>query len=93
MFVIRLPNGNLRVPRTATAESADAGRVIGQAYVEIGPGDADYKRLAKQALTEEELEQRRLRWQAEDDALYRQFLQFRAERDGAQRDGREPGDG
>lgn len=87
MFVIRLPNGNLRVPRTATAESADGGRVIGEAYVEIGPGDADYTRLAKQAVTEEELRQRRIRWQEEDDALYRQFLEFRAERDG-----RKPGD-
>jgi hypothetical protein len=88
MFVIRLPNGNLRVPQTATAESADRGRFIGEAYVEIGPADADYKRLAKQALTEEELEQRRRRWQQEDDALYRQFLEFRAEREG-----RKPGDG
>jgi hypothetical protein len=96
MFVIRLPNGNLRVPRTATADSArgaeGAGRVIGEAYVEIGPGDADYKRLAKQALTEEEFEQRRSRWQAEDDALYRQFLEFRAERDAA-RDRRPPHEG
>ena len=52
MFVIRLPNGNLKVPRTAIA---DGGRVIGQAYVEIGPGDAEYERLAAQALTEEEV--------------------------------------
>ena len=88
MFVIRLPNGNLRVPRTATADSADGGSVIGEAYVEIGPGDADYPRLAKQALTEEELEERRIRWQEEDEALYRQFLEFRAERDG-----RKPGEG
>ena len=89
MFVIRLPNGKLRVPRTATAGSADgSGSVIGEAWVEIGPGDADYKRLAKHAVTEEELEQRRIRWQQEDDALYREFLKFRAERDGrAQGDG------
>jgi hypothetical protein len=76
MFVIRLPNGNLKVPRTAVA---DGGRVIGQAYVEIGPGDAEYERLAGQALTEEELEERRNRWRREDDALYRTFLEFRAE--------------
>lgn len=81
MYVIRLPNGNLRIPQTATAESADGGRVIGEAYVEIGPGDADYVRLAKQALTEEELAERRHRWQQEDDALYREFLEFRAERE------------
>ena len=86
MFVIRLPNGNLRIPQTATAESPDGGLVIGEAYVEIGPGDADYKRLAKQAVTEEELEQRRHRWQEEDGALYRQFLEFRAEREGRKRD-------
>jgi hypothetical protein len=76
MFVIRLPNGNLKVPRTAIA---DGGRVIGQAYVEIGPGDADYERLAGQALTEEEAEERRSRWRREDDALYREFLEFRAQ--------------
>ena len=42
MFVIRLPNGNLRVPQTAIGHD---GRVIGDAYVEIGPQDADYARL------------------------------------------------
>lgn len=86
MFVIRLPNGNLRVPRTAAAggpDGAGAGRVIGDAYVEIGPGDADYERLAEQAITEEEAEQRRIRWRDDDDALYRRFLEFRAERDGS----------
>ena len=77
MFVIRLPNGNLRVPRTAVA---DGGTFLGQAYVEIGPGDADYERLAADALTEEEMEERRNRWQREDDALYRQFLEFRAQK-------------
>jgi hypothetical protein len=77
MFVIRLANGNLKVPQTATAEG---GRVIGQAYVEIGPGDADYERLAGQALTEEEIAERRARWQRDDDALYREFLEFRAQR-------------
>jgi hypothetical protein len=87
MFVIRLENGNLWVPRTATAGSADGAGVIGEAYVEIGPADTDYERLAQQALTEEELQQRRIRWQQEDEALYRQFLEFRAEQNGP-----EPGD-
>ena len=39
MFVIRLPNGNLMVPQTATGND---GRVLGDVYVEIGPQDADY---------------------------------------------------
>jgi hypothetical protein len=30
-------------------------------------------------VTEEELEERRSRWRREDDALYREFLEFRAE--------------
>jgi hypothetical protein len=55
MFVIRLPNGNLMVPQTATGND---GRVLGDVYVEIGPQDADYARLAEQALTPEEAEQR-----------------------------------
>ena len=44
MFVIRLPNGNLQVPQTAI-HTGD-GRIIGDVYVEIGPQDADYDRLA-----------------------------------------------
>ena len=43
MFVIRLPNGNLMVPQTATGND---GRILGDVYVEIGPQDADYARLA-----------------------------------------------
>jgi hypothetical protein len=78
MFVIRLPNGNLMVPESAIGEG---GRVIGDAYVEIGPGDADYERLAKDALTEEEVQRRRLRWQEEDEALQREFLAYRAQRE------------
>jgi post-segregation antitoxin (ccd killing protein) len=73
MFVIRLPNGNLKVPQTAVGHD---GRVIGDAYVEIGPQDADYSRLAAQALTPEEAERRRDRWQAEDEALRQEFLEF-----------------
>jgi hypothetical protein len=78
MFVIRLPNGNLMVPESAIGEG---GRVIGDAYVEIGPDDADYERLAENALTEEEAQIRRQRWQEEDEALQREFLAYRAQRE------------
>ena len=73
MFVIRLPNGNLRVPQSAISHG---GRVIGDVYVEIGPQDEDYSRLAAQALTAEEVEQRRDRWRQEDEALRQEFLEF-----------------
>ena len=73
MFVIRLPNGNLQVPQTAIGQD---GRVIGDAYVEIGPQDADYERLAEQALTPDEVEQRRLEWREGDAALHREFEEF-----------------
>ena len=73
MFVIRLPNGNLQVPATAIRQD---GPVIGDAYVEIGPQDADYERLAEQALTPDEVEQRRQEWRAGDAALRREFLEF-----------------
>jgi hypothetical protein len=73
MFVIRLPNGNLQVPQTAIRQD---GPVIGDAYVEIGPQDADYDRLAEQALTPDEVEQRRQEWRAGDAALHREFLEF-----------------
>jgi hypothetical protein len=78
MFVIRLPNGNLKVPQTAIGHD---GRVIGDVYVEIGPQDADYARLAEQALTAEEVQQRRDRWRQEDEALRQEFLEF-AKRNG-----------
>ena len=74
MFVIRLPNGNLQVPQTAV-HTGD-GRVIGDVYVEIGPQDADYDRLAEQALTPDEVEQRRQEWREGDAALHREFLEF-----------------
>ena len=73
MFVIRLPNGNLQVPQSAIRED---GRVIGDVYVEIGPQDADYDRLAEQALTPDEVEQRKLDWRAGDEALRREFQEF-----------------
>jgi len=74
MFVIRLPNGNLQVPATAVF-TGDA-RMIGDVYVEIGPGDTDYARLAGQALTLDEIEQRKARWRADDAALLREFQEF-----------------
>jgi hypothetical protein len=73
MFVIRLPNGNLKVPQTAIGHD---GRVIGDAYVEIGPEDADYSRLAAHALSPEEAERRRDRWRQDDEALRQEFLEF-----------------
>lgn len=75
MYVIRLPNGKLLVPQSA---ASDDGAVIGDAYVEIGPDDADYERLASQALTQEELDERRRGWQEGDETLRRQFLDFLA---------------
>jgi hypothetical protein len=50
--------------------------MLGDAYVEIGPQDADYARLAQQALTPEEAEQRRDRWRQDDEALRQEFLEF-----------------
>ena len=72
MFVIRLPNGNLLVPQSAIHQ----GRIIGDAYVEIGPQDSDYARLAAQAMTMDEVEQRRAAWRAGDEALHRELLEF-----------------
>lgn len=74
MYVIRLPDGTLRVPHSATTED---GRTIGQGYVEIGPGDPDYDRLLGQSLTEEELEEKRRRWRDGDEALLREFEQWK----------------
>jgi hypothetical protein len=75
MFVIRLANGNLQVPQTAISRDSHA-RIIGDAYVEIGPQDSDYARLAEQALTLDEVEQRRAQWRAGDADLQREFLEF-----------------
>jgi hypothetical protein len=86
MYVIRLPDGTLRVPvgavgpgREGRRAQGDTGRVIGQAYVEIGPDDPDYQRLLDQSITEEELADKRRRWRAEDEALRREFEEFKAE--------------
>ena len=56
MFVIRLPNGNLLVPESAIS---DDGPLMSDAYVEIGPADAGLRRLAAEALTQEEMDERR----------------------------------
>ena len=74
MFVIRLPNGNLQVPQTAV-HSGD-GRLIGDVYVEIGPEDTDYARLSQQALTLDQVEERKGQWRAGDAALLREFQEF-----------------
>jgi len=74
MFVIRLPNGNLQVPQTAV-RSGD-GRLIGDVYAEIGPDDSDYERLSAQALTLDEVEERKDQWRAGDAALLREFQEF-----------------
>jgi hypothetical protein len=74
MFVIRLPNGNLQVPQTAV-HTGD-GRLIGDVYVEIGPEDTEYARLAEQALTPDEVGQRKDQWRAGDAALLREFQEF-----------------
>jgi hypothetical protein len=75
MQVIRLPNGNLLVPDSAISEG---GQFIGDAYVEIGPADADYARLAVGAVTQDEYDEQRRRWQEGDEPLRREFLDFLA---------------
>jgi hypothetical protein len=77
MYVIRLANGNLLVPE---ATAANDGRLVGDAYVEIGPADADYERLAGVAITQEEMDERSRRWREGDESLRRQFLDFLAGR-------------
>ena len=74
MFVIRLPNGNLQVP--ATAVHTGDSRLIGDVYVEIGPEDTEYDRLSEQALTPDQVEERKERWRAGDAALLREFQEF-----------------
>jgi hypothetical protein len=75
MYVIRLANGNLLVPDSAQTED---GRVLGDAYVEIGPDDEDYLALAAGALTEEEFAERRRQWRDGDEQLRREFLDYLA---------------
>ena len=75
MYVIRLTNGNLLVPDSAVT---DDGQLMSEAYVEIGPDDPDYARLAEQALTQDEYDERRRRWQEGDEPLRREFQDFLA---------------
>jgi hypothetical protein len=75
MYVIRLADGTLRVPQSLTSED---GRLIGNAYVDVGPGDPDYERWLPESLTEEEAAERRRRWEEENDDLEREFLAFKA---------------
>jgi hypothetical protein len=77
MFVIKLPNGNLTAPESAV--DAD-GQVVGDAYVEISPADPEYARLAEQALSEQEVEDRKRRWRDGDEALRREFEEYLASR-------------
>ena len=73
MFVIKLPNGNLMAPESAM--DADGG-VVGDAYVEVLPTDPEYARLAQEAVTEAELEDRQRRWRDGDEALRREFEMY-----------------
>ncbi|MFI0423332.1 hypothetical protein [Spongiactinospora sp. 9N601] len=79
MNVIRLADGTLRVPQSL---ASDDGRLIGNAYVDLSPGDPEYDRWLPEALTEEEWHERRRRWQEENDDLEREFLAFKAEHEG-----------
>src|SRR5258706_434218 len=67
MYVIRLPNGNLLVPESATAHG---GQLVSDAYVEIGPADRDYERFAAGAMTQEEIDERASRWREGDARLH-----------------------
>ncbi|MFI7701747.1 hypothetical protein [Nonomuraea sp. NPDC049480] len=78
MYVIRLADGTLRVPQSLTSED---GRLIGNAYVELQPGDSGYEQWLAESLTEEEAELRRRRWEEENDDLEREFLAFKAEQE------------
>ncbi|MDF5754957.1 hypothetical protein [Spongiactinospora sp. TRM90649] len=78
MNVIRLADGTLRVPQSL---ASDDGRLIGNAYVDLSPGDPEYDRWLPESLTEEECEERRRRWQEENDELEREFLAFKAEQE------------
>ena len=88
MFVIKLPNGNLMAPESAI----DAhGEVVGDAYVEVFPTDPEYDRLAQQAVTEQELEDRQRRWRDEDEALRREFEMYLTKQGRPGQDGTGPG--
>jgi hypothetical protein len=75
MFVIKLPNGNLMAPESAID---GGGEVVGDAYVEVFPTDPEYARLAEEAVTEAELEERQRRWRDGDEALRLEFEMYLA---------------
>ncbi|MEU4572436.1 hypothetical protein ACBI99_15700 [Nonomuraea sp. ATR24] len=79
MYVIRLADGTLRVPRSLASED---GRLIGNAYVEVEPGEPGYDEWLQESLTEEEAAERRRRWAEENDELEREFLAYKADQDG-----------
>ncbi|WP_245646740.1 hypothetical protein [Microtetraspora niveoalba] len=74
--MIRLTDGTLRVPQSLTS---DDGRLIGNAYVDVVPGEPDYDRWLAESVTEEEHAERRRRWREENDDLEREFLAFKAD--------------
>ncbi len=76
MYVIRLTDGTLRVPQSL---ASDDGRLIGNAYVDVVPGEPDYDRWLAESVTEEEDAERRRRWRDENDDLEREFLAFKAD--------------
>ncbi|HEX4815769.1 MAG TPA: hypothetical protein VFV66_23745 [Nonomuraea sp.] len=78
MYVIRLADGTLRVPRSLTSED---GRLFGEAYAEVRPGDPGYEEWLEESLTEEEARLRRRRWEEENDDLEREFLAFKAQQE------------
>ncbi|MGW0808451.1 hypothetical protein [Nonomuraea sp. NPDC002799] len=80
MYVIRLADGTLRVPQSLTSED---GRLIGNAYVSVQPGEPGYEQWLPESLTEEEAELRRRRWEEENDDLEREFLAFKADQEDA----------
>jgi hypothetical protein len=88
MFVIKLPNGNLLAPESAIG--AD-GQVVGDAYVEVFPTDPEYARLAQQAVTEAELEDRQRRWRDGDEALRLEFEMYLAKQGRSGQDSTGPG--
>jgi hypothetical protein len=89
MFVIRLPNGHLMAPESAIDHQ---GHVVGDAYVEIRPGDPEYARLSRQAVSEEEMDRRRQRWRDDDEALRREFESYLAGRSQGGQPGETPPD-
>jgi hypothetical protein len=75
MVVIRLADGRLLVPESALAPH---GRVLGDAFVVVGPDDAGYEQLVAESVSEQEYEERRRSWREGDAQLRQEFLDFLA---------------